>query len=265
MKRRPVQAIVALLVMAGLAIALRQDLANLALYQGNARLRAGDVSGAEAAFARAVSLGGAAAPLAYNLGVSLYRKGEYLRAREQFAAALATAGPELKVAIHYNLGNCQFRQGERLATGDREAARRSFQEAAADYGKALALVPDASDAGGNLNLARARLAALGSERERDAGQGRGGTDQAQKSEAGNGQKEGSRQAQPAANQQKASAGAAQEAERADAAATLGKPHRDLTRHEAERLLNEARGREKPAGLPHGGKLDGQLAKPERDW
>jgi len=249
-----------LLTLAGLAIILRHDLANLARYLGSARLQAGDVMGAAAAFRHAVALGGDAAPLAYNLGVSLYRKGEYLRAREQFAAALATAGPNLRAATLYNRGNCQFRQAERLAAGDQEAARRFFQEAISDYGKALALAPDAVDAGGNLNLARVRLAALGA----DAGNPHtAGAEKPPQEKVGNGSKAGTKHAQPATKQ--AAAGAAQEAERADASATSGKTRRDLTRNEAERLLNEARGREKPAGMPHRGNRNGPLAKPDRDW
>jgi len=265
MKRRSVRILLALLVLAGLALALRQDLANLALYQGNARLHAGDIGGAQAAFARAVVLGGDAAPLVYNLGVSLYRKGEYLRAREQFAAALATAAPALKAAIHYNRGNCQFRLGERLAGSDPHAARRFFQEAIADYGKALAPAPDAADAGGNLNLARGRLAALGSAPANADKQRNVGADQAQQSVAGKGAQDATRQARAAASRQKASAGAAREAERADAAATAAKSRRDLSRSEAERLLNEARGREKPAGMLHSEKDVGRLARPEQDW
>jgi tetratricopeptide (TPR) repeat protein len=266
MKRRAVHTLLALLALAVLAIVLRQDLANLAVYQGDARLRTGDVGGAQAAFSRAAALGAAAAPLAYNLGVSLYRTGDYRRAHEQFGAALATAAPALAVAIHYNRGNCQFRQGERLVARDPEGARRFYQEAAADYGRALALAPRAADAGGNLKLARTRLAALGgglapADRQRSPG-----ADQAQQSVAGKGARDATRQVQQeAAPRKPASAGAAQEAERADAAATQGKSRRDLTRSEAERLLNDARGREKPAGMPHGEKDVGQLGKPERDW
>jgi tetratricopeptide (TPR) repeat protein len=264
MMRRSIEMLLALLILAGLALALRQDLADLALSQGQARLRAGDLGGAAAAFARAAALGRDAAPLAYNLGVSLYRKGEYLRARDQFSAALATAGPELAAAIRYNRGNSQFRQGERLAGSDREAARAFFREAVADYGKALSLEPGAVDAGANLGLARERLAALGSEPARAGSRRDAGAERPGKSEAGSGkgQRAETTQAQPATGQ--AAASRARAAARTDAVASPGKTRRDLTRQEAERLLNEARGREKPAGMPHGDHA-GQSAKPDRDW
>ena len=264
MKHRPIHWLLVLLVLVGLALALRQDLANLALRQGNTHLRDGDATAAQAAYARAITLGQPAAPLAYNLGVSLYRKGDYPQAQAQFTAALAAAGPELAVAGYYNRGNSRFRQAERLVADDPAAARRSFQEAAADYAQALALAPGAADAHGNLGLARARLAGLENEAAPPERKRAAGADPAQKAEAGGGPKARTRQERPAAGQ--AAAGdAGKETARADAAASSGKTRRALSRQEAERLLNEARGRERPAGTPLHGRQDGQLAQPERDW
>jgi len=257
------KAILALLVMAALAHTLRHDLAHLAVYQGNARLQAGDASGAAAAWQRAVTLGREAAPLAYNLGVSGYRKGEYAQARKQFAAALATAAPNLREALHYNLGNCQFRLGEQLAARDPQAARGLFQAAIADYGKALALSANAVDASHNLALARARFAALGNGPAKSRSPRAAGAERSPAGSAGNRPPAATGKAKAQASQ--TPAGAAQAAARADATATAGKPRRDLTQTEAERLLNEARGREKLAGSPHRGNQNKALAKPERDW
>lgn len=242
------RAIAILLALAGLALALRHDLAALALSRGNTRLQAGDIMAAEAEFKRSAALGGETAPLAYNLGVSLYRKGDFARARTWFDAALSTTGPELRAAIHYNRGNCQFRLGER------QAARGAFQAALADYGRTLALTPKAVDAGDNLNLTRARLAALARAHARPdppRRAGRSGRDEApgeaRRGIPGN------------------AAHAAKPAARADASARPGKPYPALSRQETLRLLNEARGREKPMGTPRGGKQPGEQNKPEKDW
>lgn len=269
MMRRLMHAAVILLALVGLSLSLRHDLADLALRQGNSRLLAGDLAGAEAAFRRAVALGSEAAPLAYNLGVSHYRRGEFAQAQRQFAAALATAGPALRGAIHYNLGNCGYRQGERLAASDRRAAGEMLRQAVADYGEALIQTPGAPDARSNLMLARTRLTALAGGRARD-GNKRGGVAEQPRSPggaAGKGPAAGTPQAgaQPASSRQKAAAGTREKSGGADAPADSGKSRRELTRNEVERLLNEARGREKPTGMPHGGKQNRPLAKPEKDW
>ena len=65
--------------------------------------------------------------------------------------------------------------------------------------------------------------------------------------------------------QATTADAAQAADGADDALGKGKPRRDLTQPEVERLLNEARGRERPAGMPHAGNPAGKLAQPDKDW
>ena len=256
MTRRPQTWLPALLLLASLGLALRQDLAHLAVRQGHGSLGRGDVPGAAAAFARAGALGQPAAPLAFNLGVTLYRAGDYPRARDQFTTALASADPALAAASHYNRGNSQFRLGERLAAGDREAARRLFQAAIADYGQA-----GTADARANLGLVRARLAVLGGESAQGGERRPAATAQAQPAGDGIGK---DAKAMPAAGQA-AAAHTAREAEHADAKASLGKTRPALSRQEAERLLNEARGRERPAGPLHAGSQNGPLAKPERDW
>ncbi len=255
------------LLLAGLSLLLRQDLQNLALYQGSARLQTGDEAGAEAAYRRAAALGAANAPLTYNLGVNLYRKGDYPRAGELFAAALATARPDLTVAVRYNLGNSEFRQAERLSVDHPEAARRLMRQAIADYGLALAQTPNASDVVANLGLAQARLAALGEGTGGERGQGKkmpaARANPAGQPAAGGGARTKTGQTRPTAG---SSAKAdAHEAAQADKTASSGKPRPELTPSQAERLLNEARGREKPTGLLHADTQNGALAKPDKDW
>ena len=269
MKLRHAQFLVMLIALAALALALRQDLSAYALQRGEARLLAGDVPGAEAAFRMAVTLGGDPALPAYNLGVGLYGKGAYSQAQRQFTGALASAGPGLAAAAHYNRGNSLFRQAERLAASDRQTAGRLFQAAVADYHKALALAPGAVDVGGNLELAQARLVALGNTPGQDAGNRKTGEGAAKPSatETGTGQQTGARETsvQPGSSRQKAAGSSAARSESPEGEASSGKSRRDLTRTEAERLLNEARGREKLAGMPHGGNPNRPQAKPDKDW
>ena len=54
--------------------------------------------------------------LLYNLGVSLYKHGDYKEAFDAFdAATLEGAGPELRLRCIYNEANCRFRMAEAMA------------------------------------------------------------------------------------------------------------------------------------------------------
>lgn len=255
-----------LFAMAGLLATLRQDLGSLAVHLGTVRLDNGDPTGAEAAFGWATTLGRDPAPLAYNLGVSLYRRGDFSGAQEKFAAALATAGPDLLPTIRYNRGNCQFRRGEQLAAGQPQVARGLLREAVADYGQALAEEPGATDAASNLATARARLAALGGEISPEGKRPRDGSeDKAAASDRRDSTAEGEQgRADPKGVSPQMAAGANREG-RENGRDTRTKPRLDLTQPEVERLLSEARGREKPAGALHAGNRPGTLARPDKDW
>jgi tetratricopeptide (TPR) repeat protein len=269
MTRALTNTLLGLLAVAGLTVTLQQDLSSLSLSQGTARLQTGDLSGAEMAFNRAISLGSDAAPLAYNLGVSLYRKGDFVRAQQQFATALATAGPDLAAAIHYNRGNSRFRQGELLAANDPQAARSLLSEAMADYRQALAGDPEATDAAGNLAAARLRLAALGKAASPDGSSRPPASDEKRAGETAKDQgskaESEPKKADSSSTPEATTADAAQAADGTDDSLGKGKPRRDLTQPEVERLLNEARGRERPAGVPHAGNPAGKLAQPDKDW
>lgn len=270
MKRRLIRAVLTACLLLGLGLAVRHDLARLFEQQGRARAEAADLAGAESAFRRAAWLGGDAAVLAFDLGIGLYRNGDFTQARQQFAAALATSAPDRVAAAHYNRGNSLFRKAEQLAAGDRPAAAEMFQAAVADYRAALALSPGAADAETNLGLAVARLATLEGDPPKTKRPAPTGAENPiiPNSVAGHRDQDGHGQAdtrhastprRPATAQAPGSGGA-------DAAtASAGNARRELTTDEAERLLNEARGRETLAGKPHDGRQNPPLAKPEKDW
>lgn len=260
MKPRLVRALAVLLALATLALALRHDLGELALRQGESRLRAGDIAGAGAALDQAMALGGDGAPLAHNLGIALYRKGEFSRASDHFSSSLATATPELSSANHFNQGNCRVRLAETLDPRDPQAAPL-LREAVADYGKALALAPGDDDSRANLQLARKRLAVLVATKDQDDG------DKPATQPADNGPRDGERHrgGSKPTDTGKALENAGQTSDAKNEPHLAGKSRRDMTQPEVERLLNKARGREKLEGTLHSGAQRGQAAKPDRDW
>lgn len=259
MKPRFIRLLAGLSALAALAFALRHDLGELALRQGDQWLRAGDIEGAAAALRQTLTLDGRAAPLAYNLGVALYRRGEYARADQHFTRALATADPELAAAIHFNRGNSRFRQAEALVPHAPPGAARLLREAVADYGAALVLAPADDAARHNLEQARSRLRAVTA-----------AMDQQRRAEKPPQSRPGS--PPDASRQSRKPAGASQAARtpgRDDAPEeeplTSGKNRRDLSPAQVERLLNEARGRERPFGPPRGDAKTGPVARPDKDW
>lgn len=272
MKRQIVLSALFLLACAVLTLALRQDLAHLAVKQGDERLRAGDAAGAQAAFDRAIALGADAAPLRYNLGVGYFRKGEFDKAMGMFDAALTTAGPELAAAVYFNRGNSSYRAAERRFPHDRLAAGKLFQTAVADYGQALARTPNADDARDNLSLAQTRLAAMGMGTEEMHGKNvRKDNAEQPRSPSGaraeNAVRHGS--SRPAIDKADAKSGATEKSGSDDELANPAKSRRELapnmTLTEAERLLNDARGRDKPAGPLLDARKHGRMGKPEMDW
>jgi tetratricopeptide (TPR) repeat protein len=264
-------ALITLLALTGLAVTMRHDLVLLAWRQGNDRLRAGDYRGALSALHRAAAGMPHVLPLAFNAGVAHYRLGEYQEARSRFAAAAASADPALRGAARYNLGNCAFRQGERLVVTCRPAAMRLFQEAVREYEQALAITPSAVDASHNLAVVRIRLAGLAGGEDRDSRSGaaqsgdRAGNDTArsgiQDEEA---LREGESSVGRRTEHDKETAGRSP-GDKSDSPAQSDKALPKLTRDEAERLLNEARGREALSAAPTAKEGRGRLARPEKDW
>lgn len=269
MRPRLFRAALAILVLGMLAVALRHDLADRAVAQGTARLHDGDVAGAEAAFARAAGLGRRVEPLRYNLGVAYYQQGDYVRARRQFDVALAAAESHLMPSAHFNRGNALYRQAERLSGQDGQAALQLYRQAIADYRRALVLAPGSGDARDNLHLAQARYRAL------VVGQGRhqpGRQPGMEPPRAVAGSGSPSRQAdtprsagRDAADASRSPGQSTAQADTQGASMGSGRSAPALSQDEVERLLNDARGRERPMGRLHGDDRPGLSAAPARDW
>ena len=89
------------------------------------------------AFAKAQLEAPQAPEIAYDIGNTRYRSGEYEKALESYGAALTDAPPELRGRTLYNMGNAAYRLGR-------------LEEAAKHYEAALKL--DSSDEDRRLNL-----------------------------------------------------------------------------------------------------------------
>lgn len=283
--RRLFPALALMLVLAGLGATWRHDLAVSRHRQGRELLAAGDPRGALELLRRAEHGGTDSAALAFDVGVALYRLGDFPLARERFARASGAAEPGLRAAALYNLGNCAFRLGEK-ATGaelqrgsgsrpeggvDRLGGERLLQEAAVRYAEVLALAP-AADARHNLAVVRSRLAgpAGATPASAPSGEAKHGNGDAASGTGRNGKQgvEAKGGAQASSEQRgespKEAAGRPQKS-LPDSPGRAGKAPTQLSKDAAERLLNQARGREaNSAHLASQGER-GRQARPDRDW
>ena len=82
--------------------------------------------------------------LHYNIGNVLYRQGEYEKAYEHYREAFSAKQKELAQGARYNAGNSHF-------------ARENWQDAIHNYKEALRLNPEDLDAKRNLELALQRI------------------------------------------------------------------------------------------------------------
>ena len=92
-----------------------------------------------------------------NTGAVLYQQGEYQKAAEAFREALASPDTSSRTRAMYNMGNSRYRQGQRSEQGNPENAVSLYREALGYYQTAIHLDPGDADARYNLTLAGERL------------------------------------------------------------------------------------------------------------
>lgn len=122
----------------------------------NATLRGGDVDGAIKQYGEMRSAAPESAVLSYNMAVAQYRKGDVAAAAPLFESAATSENDTLAANARYNLGNCNYAAGLKLAESDREAAIKELETAIDNYRSSLSVDTNNADARANIELA-ARL------------------------------------------------------------------------------------------------------------
>lgn len=249
MKRIPVQLtyLVALLL---LILAVRFDLTAWRLQSGYTAFQRGDLDGAFSAWSSA----GNQQEAVYNRAVVLARKRQGERAAQLFVQTAASTDPDIRQRSLYNHGTLLLQQGMGTVAADQEKARESFVLADKQLNAAVTLDPLDSDAQYNAVVVRDSLAkvnALISAKREDKKKA------PEKPEtAKNGAERGKQTDKPG------KAGA-----ETDSGEGKGKarPAPELSRSDAERLLNDARGRETLRSATAARKKPDAVSPPEKDW
>ncbi len=139
--------------------------------------------------------------VAFNKGAALYRQGDYEKAREQFKeAASRTKSLPFEAKAWYNLGNVEFKEGERQEDSDLQKALGSLQESVKNYVTALEKAPELTEAAENLEIARLKIKDL-LDKIKNQQQQQGGEQNQQQNEQGQQQQQDGRQEEQGEEQQ----------------------------------------------------------------
>jgi len=148
--------------MAGAAVALLTVAGSAHASVGSAEkaFLKGDYTKAEQEYRQAATKNPDKPELQYNLGAAAYKAGTFDQAAESFAKAMKTDDLTLQQDNYYNLGNTQYRLGQKTEQANAQATIKTWEQAVQSYEAALQLKPDDADAKYNRDLVKRKLEEL---------------------------------------------------------------------------------------------------------
>ncbi|MFZ0828273.1 MAG: VWA domain-containing protein [Verrucomicrobiia bacterium] len=120
----------------------------------------GDYSRAEQEYRLAAAENPDQPVLQFNHGAAAYKSGGFDRAAESFGKAMKTADLTLQQDDYYNLGNTQYRLGQKTEQADAQKTIQTWEQAVQSYEAALQLKPADGDAKYNHDLVKRKLEEL---------------------------------------------------------------------------------------------------------
>jgi Ca-activated chloride channel family protein len=120
----------------------------------------GDFSAAEKQYQQAAENRPETAPLQFDVGASAYKNGEYDNALPAFQKALSTDQIDVQQQTYYDMGNTQYRLGQKTEKSTPETTIKTWQQAVQSYDAALKLKSDDTDAQFNRDFVEKKLEQL---------------------------------------------------------------------------------------------------------
>lgn len=229
----------------------------------------------------------------FNAGTALYKQKRYDGAVDHFQKAILSDDASLRERAYYNLGNSFYKSGIEKEKTDINAAITALRESLRHLAGALALDKKDQDAQYNYDFVNKELERLREEQQRqqqqsqqnqdgqkgqgqpDIGQGESGTQQQSQSENQPQQPQGQDDQSPAEQPPKdRSSGEEPDGARPQTAAqgqeqqqpvSAGDHGQELTKQEAERLLQNYQQTEEPQGLLHVFEEKHETGAVIKDW
>ena len=173
----------------------------------------GDFATAEHQYQQAAAKDPQAPALQFNLGAAAYKSGQYDKALPAFQKTLATDKLDVQQKAYYNLGNTQYRIGQKAQQTQPDETIKDWKSSLASYDGALKLNPADADAKFNRDFVQKKLAELEKQQQqkqdqqkqqdKDQDKQKDGKDQQSKDQQSKGQqsKDQESQDQPSKDQQ----------------------------------------------------------------
>lgn len=120
----------------------------------------GDYTKAEQDYRQAAAKSPDQPELQYNHGTAAYKVGGFDQAAESFAKAMKTDDLKLQQDNYYNLGNTQYRLGQKTESANAQETIKTWEQSVQSYEAALQLKPDDADAKYNHDLVKRKLEEL---------------------------------------------------------------------------------------------------------
>lgn len=130
----------------------------------------GNYSEAEKQYAESAEKDPNSPELQFNLGASAYKAGEYDKSLSAFQKSLQTDKLDMQEKAYYNLGNTQFRIGQKGLNEKPEETMKSWEKAVQSYDAALKLKPDDADCKYNQGVVKRILEELKKQQQQQQSQ-----------------------------------------------------------------------------------------------
>ena len=154
------QAVRAAVVAGMVALIAMTSSAQASIQSAEQAYNKGDYSNAQKQYTQATEQRPDAAPLQYNLGASAYKSGQYDTALPAFQKALNTDQVGVQQQAYYDIGNTQYRLGQKTEKSKPDDTVKTWQSAVQSYEAALKLKPDDADAKFNHDFVQKMLEQL---------------------------------------------------------------------------------------------------------
>jgi len=145
---------------AAVALLAFADSAQASVQTGEKAFQKGDYAKAEQDYRQAAAKSPAKPALQYNHGAAAYKAGDFDAAAQSFAKAMKTDDLKLQQDDYYNLGNTQYRIGQKTEKGNSQETVKTWEQAVQSYEAALQLKADDGDAKYNRDLVKRKLEEL---------------------------------------------------------------------------------------------------------
>lgn len=133
--------------------------------QAEADFKKGDFAHAHQEYAAGAVKDPANATLRYNSGTAAYRMGDFAEAQSAFESSLKTEQVPLQQQAYYNLGNTQYRLGQKGEKSKPEETIKTWESAVKSYDAALQITPSDAEARHNRDFVQSRIDQLKKEQE----------------------------------------------------------------------------------------------------